>query len=120
MMERVASKSDLPDKLQLKEGAHQGSNSKAKREMMINKSKVGFMAAVTLLSIATPAFSWTGRTAPHRHVYNLPDPPVYDQAPDPGVARPSNPADKPSDPVDNPTTSGGGSMGFNKYMGHAH
>jgi hypothetical protein len=29
-------------------------------------------------------------------------------------------AAQPSDPVNNPITSGGGSMGYNKYMGHAH
>jgi hypothetical protein len=85
--------------------------------MMINKSKFAFMVTVALSSMASPAFAQIARTAPHRHVYNLaPDRPAYganDHAPDPGVA-------SPSDPVNNPGTSGGGSMGYNKYMGHAH
>jgi hypothetical protein len=85
--------------------------------MMINKWKFAFMVAVALSSMASPAFARVARTAPHRRVYNFaPDRPAYganDYAPDPGVA-------SPSDPVNNPAMSGGGSMGYNKYMGHAH
>lgn len=89
---------------------------------MINKSKCAFTVAVALSSMASPAFA--AGTVPHRHVYNFaqdrPAYDAYDYAPNPGVALPSGPVNKPSDPVNNPTSSGGGSMGFNKYMGHAH
>jgi hypothetical protein len=85
--------------------------------MMIKRSKFTFTAAFALATIASPAFAATTRTVPHRRLYNLaPDRrgyDVYDYAPDQGVA-------PPSDPVNNPSTSGGGSMGYNKYMGHAH
>lgn len=83
---------------------------------MIDKSKFAFMAAVALLSIASPALAWTARTAPHRHVYHFaPNRPVYNYAPDLGVASPSNGVDN---PVDNPATTGGGSMGYNACAGH--
>lgn len=77
---------------------------------MSNKSKFAFVAAVTLATLASPAFAWTARTTPHRHLYNyVPDGPVYNYAPDPsGVP----------DPVNNPSTTGGGSLGYNKCAGH--
>jgi hypothetical protein len=81
---------------------------------MNSKSKLAAVALVAAVGVAAPAFA---RTALHRHTHNVaPDRPGYGSyayAPDPGVA-------SSSDPVNNPTTSGGGSMGYNKYMGHGH
>ena len=81
---------------------------------MNSKSTLAVIALAAAVGMAAPALA---RTAPHRHTHNVaPDRPGYGSyayAPDPGVA-------SPSDSVNNPTTSGGGSMGYNKYMGHAH
>jgi hypothetical protein len=81
---------------------------------MNSKSKLAAIALVTAVGVASPAFA---RTAPDRHTHNVaPDRPGYGSyayAPDRGVV-------SPSDPVNNPATTGAGSEGYNKYMGHAH
>ena len=81
---------------------------------MNSKSQLAAIALVAAVGMAATAFA---RTGPHRHTHNVaPDRPGYGSyayAPDPGFT-------SRSDPVNNPTTAGGGSMGYNKYMGHAH
>lgn len=76
---------------------------------MINKSKLAFIAAVALASIASPAFAQAATAASHPHLY-APDRPVYNYAPNAGAV---------PNPVDNPATTGGGSMGYNACAGHA-
>jgi hypothetical protein len=81
---------------------------------MNSKSKLAAIALVAVVGVATPAFA---RNAVNRHNHNVaPDRPGYGSyayAPKPGVS-------SPSDPVNNPATTGAGSEGYNKYMGHAH
>jgi hypothetical protein len=84
---------------------------------MINKTKLAFIAAVALSSIASPAFAYT--TAHHRHDYAHRA--FYNYRPDAGyranaaVVPAAGPVDN---PVDNPATTGGGSMGYNACAGH--
>jgi hypothetical protein len=75
--------------------------------MIINKSKLAFMAALALASIVSPAFAQTDGTAHQRH--------LYDYAPGAGPGPASH---LPSHSVDNPSTAGGGSMGYNECAGH--
>jgi hypothetical protein len=66
------------------------------------------IALALAVAVSAPAFA---RTMHHQRRDNVSGLRAYNYAPQ---------ATQPSDPVNNPTTSGGGSMGYNKYMGHAH
>jgi hypothetical protein len=74
---------------------------------MINKSKLAFVAAVAVASIAPPAFAHTvhHHHYAHRHVYS----------PDAGYQ--ANASVKPVN-SDDPALTGGGSLGFNACGGH--
>lgn len=77
---------------------------------MINKSKLAFVAAVALASVASPALAWAPRTAHHQHLYNYaPNQPLYNYAPEPSGVH---------NPVNNPATTGGGTTGYNACAGH--
>jgi hypothetical protein len=92
---------------------------------MIMKSKIAALVAVATVSIASPVLAqsahphrWNSAQANSRrgvHAFaRVPGAAPF--SPDPAMTG----GGSPSDPVNNPTTSGGGSMGYNKYMGHAH
>lgn len=92
---------------------------------MVTKSKIAALVAVAAVSIASPVLA----RSPYPHRWNSPQANprsgLQSFATVPGAAPSSrDPAatgvGSSSDPVNNPTTSGGGSMGYNKYMGHAH
>lgn len=87
------------------------------RGMMINKSKLAFVVAIALTSIALPAFAQTSTTAVHRHHYAHRRP-VQDNSLG-ARAYGSIPGPAPSDPADDPAMTGGGNMGFNACAGHA-
>jgi hypothetical protein len=70
------------------------------------------IALALAVAVSAPAFA---RTMHHQQRDNVSGLRAYNYAPQ---ATPQ--ATQPSDPVNNPITSGGGSMGYNKYMGHAH
>jgi len=104
---------------------------------MINKSKLGGLALVAMMGIATPAFAQNlatdtigayGRNSPQatavaggsrglhasvpQHRSNVaPDRPLYNLAPNAGIVSPAN-------PIDNPSLTGGGSAGYNECAGH--
>jgi hypothetical protein len=91
---------------------------------MNSKSRLAAIALVAAIGAATPAVAFSANQAQ-----------LYGSSPSKFVRHGRN-ADRanglgayasvpgsavmPSDPVNNPVTSGGGSMGYNKYMGHAH
>jgi hypothetical protein len=70
------------------------------------------IALALAVAVSAPAFA---RTMHHQQRDSVSGSRTYNYAPQ---ATPQ--ATQPSDPVNNPTDSGGGSMGYNKYMGHAH
>jgi hypothetical protein len=81
---------------------------------MIIKSKVGFIAAAALAGVASLAFSQTAATAAHHHHYVHRH--VYTST-DAGYR--TNAAIVPvSNATDNPSTTGGGSEGYNECAGH--
>lgn len=73
---------------------------------MINTSKLAFVAAMALTTIASPALAHT-TVYRHHHRHRR----VYNYRPDPRPA----PA---LDPVDDPAMTGGGSAGYNACAGH--
>jgi hypothetical protein len=92
---------------------------------MNSKSRLAAFALVAAIGAATPAVAFAAnhaqlhRSSPSQFVrYGR----NADRANGLGAyARvPGAPSVTAADPVNNPATSGGGSMGYNKYMGHAH
>lgn len=84
--------------------------------MMINKSKLALIAAVTLASIASPVFAEAATTTAHRHHYVHRS--VSNYRPDAGYR--SHASVAPSiDPADDPAMTGGGTAGYNACAGHA-
>lgn len=81
---------------------------------MVTKSKIAALVAIAIVSIASPVLA----RSPDPHHWNSRSG-LHAFATVPGAA-PLTGRGSPSDPVNNPLTSGGGSMGYNKYMGHAH
>jgi hypothetical protein len=96
-----------------------------RRNTMNRKSRLAAIALVAAIGAATPAVAFA---ANHAQLYrssprqSVPYRQNADRANGLGAyARVPGPESvTPSDPVNNPVTSGGGSMGYNKYMGHAH
>lgn len=93
--------------------------------MMINTSKLAFMAAAALVSFGSPVFAQTpAATAAHRHHYA--HRPLYDyggyQPTDrvaPGAENaPGNSVQNSGNPVDQPSLTGGGTAGYNECAGH--
>jgi hypothetical protein len=86
--------------------------------MMINKSKLAFVAAVATASIALPVFAQAATTTAHRHHYahhRLAHNNDYSRG---ARAYGSIPGPS-SNPADDPSMTGGGNMGFNACAGHA-
>jgi hypothetical protein len=88
---------------------------------MVTKSKIAALVAVAAVSVASPVFA----RSPHPHRWNSsqanPHSGLHAFATVTGAAPSLDPGGRsPSNPVDNPATAGGGSMGYNHYMGHAH
>jgi hypothetical protein len=83
---------------------------------MINKSKLTFVAAIALASMALPAFAQTATTAAyqHRYAHNRSVRNDYSRGEN-AYARVPAPS---SNPVDDPAMTGGGSMGYNACAGH--
>jgi hypothetical protein len=92
---------------------------------MNSKSRLAAIALVAAIGAATPAVAFA---ANHAQLYRaspsqfVPYGRNADRANglDAYARVPGSASVTPSDPVNNPITSGGGSMGYNKYMGHAH
>jgi hypothetical protein len=85
--------------------------------MMINKSKLALIAAVTLASIASPVFAQTAATTAHRHHYAHRS--VSNNRAEPGYRANASVAPSSSvNPVDDPALTGGGSAGYNECAGH--
>jgi hypothetical protein len=70
------------------------------------------IALALAVAVSAPAFARTMHNQQRDSASGLR---AYNYAP-----QPTPQATQPSDPMNNPTMSGGGSMGYNKYMGHAH
>jgi hypothetical protein len=83
--------------------------------MMINKSKIAVIAAVTLASIASPIFAQAATTVAHRNHYV--HRPVLNYQPEAGYRANARVAPS-SDPVNDPGMTGGGSAGYNVCAGH--
>jgi hypothetical protein len=85
--------------------------------MMINKSKLAFVAAVATVSIALPAFA-QATTTTHRHHYahhRIARNHDYSL----GARAYGSIPGASSNPADDPAMTGGGNMGFNACAGHA-
>jgi hypothetical protein len=90
--------------------------------MMINKSKLAFIAGVALANVAAPVFAQAATTTHHRHYYAHRA--VYDYRPDTDYranARYRTNANvmPAANPADDPAMTGGGSLGYNACTGHA-
>jgi hypothetical protein len=92
---------------------------------MVTKMRIAALVAAATMSVTSPVLA----QSPHQHRRTFPQinsrsgrqafarvPGTAPFSPDPAMTG----GGSPSDPVNNPMTSGGGSMGYNKYMGHAH
>jgi hypothetical protein len=82
---------------------------------MINKSKLAFIAAAALASIASPVLAQAATTAAHRHHYTHRS--VYNNRTDAGYRAHAGVAPA-ANPVDDPSMTGGGNAGYNACAGH--
>lgn len=84
--------------------------------MMINKSKLAFIVAVALASIASPALAQTANTTTHRHHHA--HRPLSNSQVEAG-RRAYGSIPQSANPVDDPAMTGGGNEGYNECAGHA-
>lgn len=83
---------------------------------MIKKSKLAFIVAVTLASIASPVLAQTANTTAHRH-HHVHRPLSSSQIEAGRGAYGSIP--QVANPADDPAMTGGGNEGYNACAGHA-
>jgi hypothetical protein len=86
--------------------------------MMINKSKLAFVAVVATVSMALPAFAQAATTTAYRHHYAH-NRRAHNNDSSLGARAYGSIPGSSSNPADDPSMTGGGNMGFNACAGHA-